>query len=89
MPLEVRAARSGDVTSPFAAPPPAAAQPDFTDISAEVAKFKGDLEPSKVFALVRDNVPPVDAKVNFTDISAVVDAFKGYVYPYSGPCPCR
>jgi hypothetical protein len=61
--------------------------PNFTDISGLVDKFKNapnapglgsaDLSPSQT-----------DGRVDFTDISMCVDAFRGFEYPFSGPLGC-
>ncbi|MCH7884391.1 MAG: hypothetical protein IIC01_03990 [Planctomycetes bacterium] len=81
-PLTVRTGKWGDVTAPFY---PSSGQPNFTDIGAVVAKFKGQLPPYKVETLLRGNVPPVTSAINFTDIGRVVDAFKSIPYPEAGP----
>jgi len=86
-PLTVTTARWGDVAPLFAggvSPP----QPDFVDISSEVAKFVGDLVPTKVEAMLRFNVPPVNESIDFRDIAACVSAFVGDPYPNEGPCTC-
>ncbi len=86
-PLEViTIVRWGDVVLPFS-PPSGTVQPDFSDISAMIDKFKnapGAVAMSR--ADVSPNVP--DQVLDFSDISLVVDAFKGLPYPFAGPASC-
>jgi len=78
----------GDVTDPFN-PPSTTQQPDFSDVSAVVDKFK-NIEGAaiKARAQLHPNVPDPSAQVDFDDISACVDAFTGQSYPYPGPSDC-
>ena len=58
------------------------------DISSIVAKFVGELDPTKVEAMLRFNVVPVTENVDFRDIAACVAGFVGEAYPHEGPCDC-
>lgn len=86
-PLEiVTVPRWGDVVAPFNPPSPTV-QPDITDISALVDKFRND--PSAVPMARADVFPNVpDQVLDFSDISMVVDAFRGLPYPLAGPSAC-
>jgi len=93
-PLEVKTTRWGDVETPYNPPSPDP-QPDTSDISAMVNKFKSALgAPIKARALLagsnaRGAIGPGDISpdFNFTHISLCVDAFKGLPYPYKpGKC---
>ena len=87
-PLTVLTSRWGDVVDPFNPPSPTQ-QPDISDISAVVDKFKGASGAViKARAQLHPNVPDPSASVDFADISACVDAFKGQSYPFSGPSNC-
>jgi len=78
--------RWGDIAEPFN-PPATSTQPDFTDVSALVDKFKNTVgAPIMARADVYPSLP--DQIVDFSDISAGVDAFKGLAYPFPGPTPC-
>jgi len=90
-PLEVRTTRWGDVDAPYN-PPAVDPQPDTTDISALVNKFKSALgAPIKARALLfgsntRGTIDPAP-DFSFSHISMCVDAFKGFPYPYKpGKC---
>jgi len=86
-PVPIATARWGDIAPLYAGgnnPP----QPDFVDISSEVTKFVGGLDPTKVQALLRFNVPPVNDSIDFRDIANCVSGFVGDPYPYDGPCTC-
>lgn len=76
----------GDIVAPFGTDG-GSAQPDFNDISAEVAKF---LEALDAPLLMAADVDPaeVNRTVDFTDISTVVDAFLGNPYALAGPVAC-
>lgn len=86
--LEVATNRWADVVAPFN-PPAITAQPDLSDISALVAKFRSEPgAPIKAQALLAGDMPDLDGDVDFTQISALVDAFRGMPYPNSGPAAC-
>jgi len=93
-PLAIKTTRWGDVETPWN-PPGTDPQPDTSDISALVNKFKSALgAPIKARALLaggdaRGSVGPAEVTpdFNFTHISLCVDAFKGLSYPYRpGKC---
>jgi len=80
--------RSGDVEQPFN-PPSATGQPDVTDVSQLVNKFKNlPGAPVKAISQIQPNLPELNANINVLDILAVVDALKGTKYAFSGPCAC-
>jgi len=92
--LAMVTSRWGDVETPFN-PPATDPQPDTSDISALVNKFKSALgAPIKARALLaggnaRGTMGPAEISpdFNFTHISLCVDAFKGMPYPYKpGKC---
>lgn len=86
--LEVGTTRWADIVIPFN-PPSNNVQPDVTDISALVDKFRNAAgAPIKVQALLAGDMPDLNGDVDFTQISAGVDAFRGVPYPNSGPSPC-
>ncbi len=86
--LEVATNRWADVVAPFN-PPSTTAQPDVTDISALVEKFRSEPgAPIKAQALLAGDMPDLDGDVDFTQISALVDAFRGVPYPNAGPVAC-
>lgn len=80
----------GDVADPIQQPSPATrTQPDISDVSALVDKFRAwPGSPIVARALLQPNVPDPTQAINFSDISACVDSFKGLPYPYAGPTPC-
>jgi len=95
--LELATSRWGDVQAPYNPPSPTV-QPDVTDISALVDKFRGILgapnkprallagEPGNAFGEITPAVLSVD--FSFAHISACVDAFRGVPYPYTiAACP--
>jgi len=89
-PLLIKTTRWGDVATPYN-PPATDPQPDTSDISALVNKFKSALgAPIKARALLfGDSRGRIDIApdLNFSHISACVDAFKGLPYPYKpGKC---
>jgi len=93
-PLAIKTTRWGDVETPYNPPSPDP-QPDTSDISALVNKFKSALgAPIKARALLaggnaRGTMGPAEISpdFNFTHISLCVDAFKGLPYPYKpGKC---
>src|SRR3990170_3968926 len=80
--------RLGDLVSDFN-PPAVTLQPDGTDVTAAVNKFKnlgGSIK--KLIAQIRPNVPDTNLNQDGTDIGEVVNAFKKFKYTYSGPCVC-
>lgn len=80
--VALRTTRWGDVETPYN-PPAAAQQPDTSDISALVNKFKSALgAPIKARVLLagQDDVD-LSSDLSFHEISACVDAFKGMPYP--------
>ena len=81
--------RSGDVDQPFN-PPSATGQPDVTDVTQLVNKFKNlPGAPVKAIAQLQPNLPELNANINVLDVLAVVDAFKNNIaYAFSGPCAC-
>ena len=80
--------RSGDVEQPYN-PPSATGQPDVTDVSQLVNKFKNVAgAPVKAISQIQPNLPELNANINVLDILAVVDALKGVKYAFSGPCAC-
>lgn len=93
--LVIRTTRWGDVAEEYN-PPSATVQPDVSDISELVNKFrnapvpKAHLllagEPGNPFGEITDAVLDVD--LGFSHISACVDAFRGVPYPYTiRSCP--
>jgi len=89
-PLAILTTRWGDVETPYN-PPVSDPQPDTSDISALVNKFKSALgAPIKARSLLfGDSRGRIDIApdLNFSHISACVDAFKGLPYPYKpGKC---
>jgi hypothetical protein len=75
-----------DVVEPRT-PPSGTIQPDFTDVSAFVDKFRN--APTAVTMAEIDVNPTLpNQDLNFSDISDVVDSFRGLPYTYSGPVPC-
>lgn len=86
--LELATTRWGDIDSPFN-PPATSAQPDVSDISAMVNKFKSALgAPSKIRVALAGDVTDLTQDIGFAHISACVDAFKGLPFPYAGPAAC-
>ena len=88
--LEVKTTRWGDVETPYN-PPATDPQPDTSDISALVNKFKSAPgAPIKARALLfGDSRGRIDIApdFSFSHISMCVDAFKGSPYPYKpGKC---
>jgi len=87
-PVTMYTRRSGDVEQPFN-PPSATGQPDVTDVSQLVNKFKNlPGAPVKAISQIQPNLPELNANINVLDILAVVDALKGVKYAFSGPCAC-
>ncbi len=81
-------ARYGDIAAAYN-PPAATTQPDVTDVTQLVNKFKnvtGAL--SKAVAQLQPNLPELNGDVSVSDIVQCVDAVKSYAYPFGGPCPC-
>jgi len=94
--LEVRTTRWGDVRTPYNPPDPSV-QPDISDVSALVDKFRNALgAPIKARALqvgIPGNpwgqIDPAVMSVDFGfgHISACVDAYRGTPYPFKmGKC---
>ncbi len=80
--------RSGDVVPDFN-PPSTTQQPDVTDITHLVNKFKNiQGTPTKAIAQIQPNLPELNADINVLDIVEVVNEYKGSAYPFGGPCPC-
>ncbi len=78
----------GDITEPFLSEI-ATIQPDFSDISAIVAKFlEAPGAISKARTQLQPNVLKPEVPVDFKDISADVNAFLDGIYGYTGPCVC-
>jgi hypothetical protein len=87
-PLTISTTRWGDVEDPFNPPSPTV-QPDVSDISALVNKFRSAPgAPIKARALLSGNIPDPTFDLSFAHISDCVDAFRGQGYPYSGPGTC-
>jgi len=88
--LRIPTTRWGDVETPYN-PPSVDPQPDTSDISALVNKFKSALgAPIKARALLAGDargIIEIASDLNFNHISMCVDAFKGLPYPYKpGKC---
>jgi len=89
--LQLRTTRWGDIELPFN-PPDATVQPDFTDVSGLLNKFKNAAgAPIKARALLAGNgqgVIAIAPDVDFSHISECVNALRGLPYPYSiASCP--
>jgi hypothetical protein len=86
--VTMKTRRSGDVETGYN-PPGTGTQPDASDVTALVNKFKNLAgAPVKARSQLQPNLPELNTDVSATDIVAVVDAYKGFAYPYGGPCPC-
>jgi hypothetical protein len=86
--LTARTGRWGDIAAPFNAP----GEPGFTDINAQVQKYKGILPPLKVQSMLREDWVPLTTKTGFLDIGLTVNAYKSIPYGghVSSECPsCR
>jgi hypothetical protein len=88
--LSMSTGRWGDVVQPYQAPSPAPlSQPNISDITAIVDKFKD--RPSAIVKpraqLQGNSVNPASA-ISISDVALCVDAFKGLVYSFSGPTSC-
>ena len=96
-PLSIATTRWGDVRAPYNPPDPSV-QPDISDVSALVDKFRGAPgapikargllagAPGNPFGEITLAVLNVD--FGFSHISACVDAFRGVPYPYTiATCP--
>ncbi len=87
-PVTVATARFGDLAAAYN-PPSATTQPDVTDVTQLVNKFKNvSGAPVKVAALLQPNLPELNGDVSVSDIVQCVDAVKSFAYPFGGPCPC-
>ena len=95
--VTLETARWGDVRPPYS-PPDLSVQPDISDVSALVDKFRNAPgapiksrailagAPGNAFGEVTHEVLNVD--FGFSHISACVDAFRGVPYPYTiQACP--
>jgi len=83
--LALSTAKWGDTTSPFGG----ASQPNFSDVTAAVDKFRNlSTALPKARIQMQPNVPNPAAAINFADISSVVDGFRNFVYPFAGPSVC-
>ncbi|MBI3834910.1 MAG: CRTAC1 family protein [Planctomycetes bacterium] len=87
-PLTITTQRWGDVVSAFQAPSPAPlTQPNITDVSACVDKFKA--VPTAAIVARADVNPAIpNGRVDIADVANVVDAFKNLAYPFPGPAGC-
>ncbi|MBI1827765.1 MAG: hypothetical protein HY287_07735 [Planctomycetes bacterium] len=86
--LSVNTGRWGDIAAPFQAPSPAAlTQPNITDVSACVDKFKSV---ATAIIVARADVNPAvpNERVDIADVANIVDAFKNLAYPFPGPTAC-
>jgi len=84
-PILVNTGKWGDIIVPFGG----MSQPNFSDVSAEVDKFRQIVgAPIKPRSQLRNNETNPAVRVDFSDISLCVNAFQGFVYPYSGPGAC-
>ena len=96
-PVQLATTRWGDVRTPYNPPDPSV-QPDISDVSARVDKFRNAPgapikarailagEPGNPFGEITPAVLSVD--FGFSHISACVDAFRGVPYPYTiAMCP--
>jgi len=94
--LEIKTTRWGDVRSPYNPPDPSI-QPDISDVSALVDKFRAAPgapikarsilagAPGSAFGDVNHSV--VNVPIGFSHISSCVDAYRGVPYPYRmGKC---
>ena len=80
--------RWSDIAEPFSRPG-GSDQPDFSDISAVLDKFKNlPTAVQKSRAQMQPNSVEPDAAISFADVSFVVDAFKGLGYGFPGPSSC-
>jgi len=80
--------RWGDVVAPFA-PPSNSQQPDVSDISALVDKFRSAIDaPIKARAALAGQIPNLEPDLDFGHVSACVDAFRGVGYSFPGPVGC-
>ncbi len=90
--VPMQTTRWGDVQAPFN-PPALTVQPNFTDVSALVDKFKNApaaLTKSETLLSGGDQfgVINIAANMDFSHISQVVDAFHGSPYPFTiASCP--
>jgi len=88
----VGTARFADITTPLSVGA-GTGQPDFRDVSAEVAKFVGHPDaPIKAVAHLVPNTPKSTDPIDFKTIAASVSAFVGVSYSnlsgITGPCAC-
>ncbi len=86
--LEIATTRWADIETPYN-PPSSSTQPDVSDISALVNKFKNAPgAPIKARAAISGDIPDLNTDIGFNHISACVDGFRGVPYPHAGPLPC-
>ena len=87
-PLTIHTQRWGDVASAFQTPSPnPLTQPNITDVSACVDKFKA--VPTAIIVARADVNPAVpNGRVDIADVANIVDAFKNLAYPFPGPTAC-
>lgn len=93
-PATTETTRWGDVENPYS-PPIATAQPDLSDISAMISKFRSmPGAPSKARVLISGNdlfgninALTIMSDFNFSHVGSCADAFRGGGYPYKmGQC---
>jgi len=85
--LEVHTGRWGDIVSPLQNVD-GSHQPTIADVMAVVRKWKGNLEPIKASAQLKNNVPNPSNNVNISDVFLGANAWRGFPYPYDGPASC-
>ncbi len=87
-PITMTTRRFGDIAALYN-PPSTTQQPDVTDLSQLVNKYKNVTgAPSKAIAQLQPNLPELNTDLSVSDIVQCVDAVKSFAYPFSGPCPC-
>jgi len=88
--LTVRTGIWGDVVAPFQEPSPATrSQPDISDVSGIVDKFRSaPTAPIVARSIMQPNIVDPAIPVGFSDISSCVDSFRGIAYPFAGPTNC-
>lgn len=87
-PLTIATTRWADVEVPFN-PPSLSTQPDLSDVSALVNKFRNlPGAPIKARTLITGEIPDPNGDFSFIHISSCVDAFRGAPYPLTGPVSC-
>jgi hypothetical protein len=91
-PITINTSRWCDVIIPFA-PPGTTTQPDQSDNTALVVKFRSQpnamSKPRASLAGVGGfGNPSLELDISFADIATLIDAYQGRPYPYAGPIPC-